>query len=294
MPISLTCTCGARLDIDDKFAGQTIPCPDCHKPLVAEPPAPPPPDPTSTSGLAVLSLLLALVGAFTVVGTLAAMACGAIAYRRVSKRGSTVGGARLAQAGMILGAVFTVISLGAYASRSLLGLDGVLRQYVWSSKLKYDAALTVSKNRGADDRYSIDRPSASWGLLSGTTETDVLMLVNPREDAHIFWLADTVGVNEDPASLRARAISVFRGSNLVKMVGRVPDMESDSSKERVIDDSRFFYDTVVGGIQRTFLFRLERRHDYLNVLVGGARAHQFERLKSQFDNTLGSFKQEVD
>jgi hypothetical protein len=95
-------------------------------------------------------------------------------------------------------------------------------------------------------------------------------------------------------SLRARAISVFRGSNLVKMIGRVPDMESDSSKERVIDESRFFYDTVVGGIQRTFLFRLERRHDYLNVLIGGARAHQFERLKSQFDNTLGSFKQEVD
>jgi hypothetical protein len=61
----------------------------------------------------VLSLLLALVGAFTVVGTLAAIACGAVAYRRVTKRGSTVGGVRLAQAGMILGAVFTVISVSA-------------------------------------------------------------------------------------------------------------------------------------------------------------------------------------
>lgn len=293
MPISLICTCGARLEIDDKFAGQTIPCPDCHKPLLAEPAPPAAAPPTSTSGLAVLSLLLALVGAFTIIGTLAAIVCGAVAYRRVSKRGSTVGGARLAQAGMILGAAFTVISVGAFASRSLLGLDGVLRQYVWASKLQFGGPISVGKNQGIDNRYAIDRPSAAWGVLSGTAENDIVMLVNPREDAHILWLTDTVGLNEDPASLRARAISVFRGSNLVRMIGRVPDMESDSSKERLVDDTRFFYDTVLGGIPRTFVFRLELRQQYLNVLIGGTRTHNFERLKSQFDGALGSFKQEV-
>ncbi|MCI0684170.1 MAG: hypothetical protein L0Y71_18835 [Gemmataceae bacterium] len=293
MPISLKCTCGARLDIDDKFAGQTIPCPDCNKPLVAEP-APPPAQPaTSTSGLAVLSLLLALIGAFTVVGTLAAIACGAVAYRRVTRRGSTVGGARLAQAGMILGAGFTVIAIAAYASAGLFGIDSVLRQYVWRGKLQYPESLTVTKSRGFDDPYGIDRPAAAWGVVHGQTENDMLMLVNPREDAYILWLSDTLGQDdEDADSLRARALSVFRSSNLAKMIGRMPDMQSDSSKERGIDDARFEFDTVLGGIPRTFVFRLEQRHRHLNVLIGGARTHDFERLKEQFDAALGSFKQE--
>src|SRR5438034_434889 len=134
MAIAVTCSCGARLEIDDKFVGQSIPCPDCHKPIVAEPPVPPT---TRTSGLAVLSLLLALVGAFTIVGTLAAMMCGAIAYRQLTRKRSTVGGFRIAQAGMILGGVFTVLAIAAYGSRSLLGVDSLVRQFLWTNRLDY-------------------------------------------------------------------------------------------------------------------------------------------------------------
>src|SRR5688572_1436505 len=104
MSISLTCSCGARLEVDAKFAGQTIACPDCHKPLAV---TPPPPPPKRTSGLALSSLLLALVGAFTVVGSLAAIVLGAIAYRRIPKQAG-VTGQSYAKAGMILGAAFTI------------------------------------------------------------------------------------------------------------------------------------------------------------------------------------------
>ena len=183
MPIAVTCSCGARLEIDDKFAGQSIPCPDCHKPIVAQPPLPPP---TRTSGLAVLSLLLALVGAFTIVGTVAAMACGAIAYRQLTRKRSNVGGVRIAQAGMILGAVFTVLAVAAYGSRSLLGVDSLLRRYLWANRLEYAERLPVTKplpNFGSS--YSLDRPSFSWGMCKENSQrqNDVLMYVDLRDDA---------------------------------------------------------------------------------------------------------------
>ena len=75
---------GPRLEIDEKFLGKDIPCPDCARPLPTKaPPTPPPldlPDQHRTSGLAILSLALALVGAFTLVGTLAAVVFGWLAF----------------------------------------------------------------------------------------------------------------------------------------------------------------------------------------------------------------------
>ena len=54
MALSLTCSCGALLEIDDKFAGKIINCPDCNRPLNTAPPVPEPP---LTSGFALASLL---------------------------------------------------------------------------------------------------------------------------------------------------------------------------------------------------------------------------------------------
>ena len=73
MALTLSCSCGATFDVEDTFAGQTVSCPECHASLKA-------PvlrrGPLRTSGLAVASTVLALVGAFTLVGTLAAVLCG--------------------------------------------------------------------------------------------------------------------------------------------------------------------------------------------------------------------------
>src|SRR5438067_12408526 len=89
MPIAVTCECGSRLEIDEKFLGKEILCPDCQRPLPTKPPpAPPPldlPNNRRVSGLAVLSLTLAMVGAFTVVGSLAAIAVGLLALREIAK-----------------------------------------------------------------------------------------------------------------------------------------------------------------------------------------------------------------
>src|SRR5580692_8101012 len=98
MPLSLTCICGARLDIDDKFAGQVIHCPDCNRSLNTVASAP---EPAQTSGYALASLLLALTGAFTLVGTVAAVVCGTMGLAHIREAPERIGGKRIAQAGII-------------------------------------------------------------------------------------------------------------------------------------------------------------------------------------------------
>src|SRR5262245_12127494 len=112
MAIRLTCVCGAFLEIDDKLKGLTIPCPDCIRQLDT---TPPPPPPHSTSAWALASLLLPLVGMFTLIGPLAGIACSFIAARRL-RQDPRAGGAELAKAGMLLGIFFTGMSLWALAA----------------------------------------------------------------------------------------------------------------------------------------------------------------------------------
>src|SRR5262245_54720515 len=111
MTLAINCTCGAHLELDDRFAGQTIQCPDCQKVLQAPPLTSPL---MRTSGLALASLILALVGAFTVIGTLAAVVVGVLALRQIAKRPEQLRGRRFALAGIGAGAFLTAVSLFAY------------------------------------------------------------------------------------------------------------------------------------------------------------------------------------
>src|SRR2546430_889492 len=123
MAPSLSCSCGAGFEVEDTFAGQTIPCPDCAAalevpPLRPPPPAPPPPPPAGgggwrrpprpppqlrTSGFALASVVLALVGAFTVVGTALAAVLGVVALISIARRRDRLSGAGYAVLGIVLG-----------------------------------------------------------------------------------------------------------------------------------------------------------------------------------------------
>src|SRR2546423_14593459 len=102
MTLSLTCACGARLEIDDKFAGQPINCPDCQRALQA-PAAQAAGGGRRTSGLALASILLALIGAFTIVGTLAAAVLGVVALLRIARKRHPPARRGHAFAGILLG-----------------------------------------------------------------------------------------------------------------------------------------------------------------------------------------------
>jgi uncharacterized paraquat-inducible protein A len=118
MPLSLSCSCGARFEVEETFAGREVACPECQQPLKAPFPHR---VPRRTSGLALASMILAVAGAFTLIGTVLAIACGAAALIHISRHRETLAGAGYAIFGIVWGVVFTGLTLFAYSS-ALRGL----------------------------------------------------------------------------------------------------------------------------------------------------------------------------
>src|SRR5262245_8864590 len=110
MALSLTCACGARFELEDTLAGQEVACPECQQPLKA-------PTlrtvPLRTSDYALASFILALIGAFTLVGTLAAVVLGVLGLVNVSRHRERVTGAGFAIFGIVAGSFFTVLTVTA-------------------------------------------------------------------------------------------------------------------------------------------------------------------------------------
>src|SRR5689334_20533062 len=116
MALTLSCPCGATFEVAESFAGQTVHCPECQAALRAPAPSR---GPLRTSGWAIASLVLALIGAFTVLGTVVAVLCGLVALVSVGRSGGRLAGAGLAVFGIILGTLFTGLTLFAYSTGEL-------------------------------------------------------------------------------------------------------------------------------------------------------------------------------
>ncbi len=222
MAISLTCSCGARLEIDDKFAGQAIPCPDCQRPLNTAAGTPEPPD-LPVSGLALTSLILALVGAFVPLVPIAAIVVGYLATAADRAGAERIGGLRFAHAGMIVGGVCTLLTLGAFLSDEILGVDSLLREWRYAAQMNYatDAAGFYTSPLGQDERLGLQRPSRAWGRLQARGQSgDTLTLLNLREDAQIVCLpfngADDEQSARDKAAERSAPIGPVQGAQQVR------------------------------------------------------------------------------
>ena len=151
--------CSQHILADDGYAGQTINCPACQKsftvPQLASAAAPAPPAPataaggirlnrpsapppatgatpprpggtpqpvpasTKTSGLAIASLVLSLLGCFGLTA-IAGVICGHIARKRI-RNDSSLSGGGLALAGLIIGYVMIAIS-GVYLTLFAIGV----------------------------------------------------------------------------------------------------------------------------------------------------------------------------
>ncbi len=306
MTLSLTCLCGARLDIDEKFAGQTIHCPDCNRPLAT---APPPPAPTTTSGLALASFTLALIGAFTVVGTLAAMVLGFLALMEL-RRSPGVGGRRFAKLGIALGAIFTIATLAVLWTGDLLRLDGFLRTVEWAGKLEYSTDdLILLDPGGAFDRggsASIRRPTSAWARLifrdpnTERDKSDDLVLVDLWEDAYIVCLTKWIEPGLTLENCRQEGQQRFFQSELLtKILSRtgskslpLAGQERERKQLPGTETQEFVIDLRLGGVDRTFLVRVLRDGTRLNIVAGGTRKSRFARLQPVLVNALDSYKME--
>jgi hypothetical protein len=162
----LTCACGARFEVDDTLAGQEVLCPECQQPLKA-PALERPPQVTSAWALA--SVVLALVGAFTVLGTLAAAICGVIALVSIARNRQRVTGAGFAVFGICLGVLFTGLTLFALSTTDLFGLDTWVRERNMAEQVDTSGPLEVVL--GAKG-FAITRPTEKWGHVLGDQSDD--------------------------------------------------------------------------------------------------------------------------
>jgi hypothetical protein len=296
MAISLTCSCGARLEIDDKFAGKVIPCPDCQQPLNTAAATPVAPD-LPVSGMALTSLILALVGAFTLVGSLAAVVVGYLALRRIAQAHQRIGGARLARAGMIVGAVGTFLTLAAFVSNELVGVDSMLREWRYGAQMDYatDSSGYFTSPLGQDERLGIQRPSRSWGKLQARGQSgDTLTLLNLREDAQIVCLP--FNGPEDEQSARDKAGERLRQSDLFKVLnktGEVKPVSPDAAEPKPIEDrpNDMTLELQFNRYDRKFLLRVVKVNGNFYLLAGGTRSGRFARLSEEITRAFDSFKQ---
>src|ERR1700730_6793465 len=100
MSLSLTCRCGTHFEVEESFAGQEVTCPQCQQPVKAPAAAR---GPIRTCDFAIASLVLALVGAFPVVGTVAAILLGIVSIIRIHRNRQRLAGMGYAVSGIVCG-----------------------------------------------------------------------------------------------------------------------------------------------------------------------------------------------
>jgi Domain of unknown function (DUF4190) len=158
MPLSLICACGARLELEDSFAGQEVACPECQQPLKA-PAGTAQNQPVRTSAFALASLILAVIGAFTLVGTVAAIVFGVIALVTIVRHRDRLAGLGYAVSGIVIGVVFTLLTLFAVTTAEPFGFAGWMREKNMADLVDTTGPLEVA-NKG----WTITRPTEHWGV----------------------------------------------------------------------------------------------------------------------------------
>lgn len=303
MPLSVTCQCGARLEIDEKFLGKEIPCPDCQRPLPTTPVATPPPldlpNHRKTGGLAVLSLTLALVGAATIVGTIAAIVTGVFALKQIAKHPNKIDGANFASAGIILGGVFTFLTLAALVSPFVFGIDQFLRELVMAGRITYTASDTFD----IPDKVEVKRLDnwARWSvtnLPTANNESDVLILVNTTEDAYVSCLNALDVVVDEPEEKQKKVLEHVYKSELISLLGRLHG--SALNREGTVVDKKLVangrtqevvLDLRLDGLDRRLLIQYPANEKInLRIVVGAARRNRFERLQKDFHKMFESVR----
>ncbi len=162
----LTCACGARFEVDDSLAGQEVLCPECQQPLKA--PARDRP-PQLTSAWALASVVLALVGAFTVLGTILAILLGIIALASIARNRERVTGAGFAVLGICLGVLFTGLTLFALSTGDLFGLDTWVRERTMAQQVDTSGPMEIVLGLKG---FAITRPTEKWGQVRGNQSDD--------------------------------------------------------------------------------------------------------------------------
>jgi hypothetical protein len=306
MPLALTCPCGARFEAEEALAGQTVHCPECQQPLKAPSLAE---APRRTSLVALASAFLALVGAFTVIGSALAALLGLVALGRIARSRGRLAGSGLAAFGVIAGAAFTALTLFALSRQELLaGLGGRFRDLAGADIDTSGPLEVVLPHNG----FAITRPSEQWGRAEPDDVGDAvagqlvledadLVLVHPGrrlyvdvrqedddtptlEECQQKVLTEMQGQHHRPGGGLADPRPSRRTQAWLQKSDRLPAAGGLQARELLVD-------ARCAGQRWTVLVRLYKARDGgLYVVRAFARHDRFPAAQAELRQALNSFR----
>jgi hypothetical protein len=306
MALSLTCACGARFEVEDTLAGQEVGCPECQQPLRA-------PAlrqvPLRTSGYALASTVLVLVGAFTVVGTILGVVLGAVALVSIARNRERVTGAGFALFGIVAGVLFTGLTALVLSNNELFGIDARVREQTLGRQVDTTGPLEVVV---PDKAFAITRPSPKWGRVQGNQlDDEALGRFQDNRDLLLAQLAryafiDVRVVRDVPFLTIDQCATTVRGDFGPEGARNPfpPDDERDRPPVQVRPESdrrlpsagklevrETVWQVRSGGRQLTFLVRLYKEpNGPLYIVRGYTQKRRFSRVKEELERALESFR----
>src|SRR5262249_45582302 len=163
------------------------------------------------------SLILALVGAFTLVGTLAAILCGLIAVVTILRNRERLAGLGYAVAGILLGFVFTALTAFALFGPELFAAGAWMRERNMAAVVDHSGPLEV----GAKG-WTITRPNEQWGVARGGQVNDPiadifltkappeLVLVQVRRHGFVDVRQDSTDKNMSTKEYESQLLGEYR------------------------------------------------------------------------------------
>ncbi len=297
MSLSLSCSCGARFEVEETFAGQTISCPECRQPV----PAPlGGRSPVRTSGFALASAVFALVLAFTGVGTLLAVLLGIVGLISIRRNRDRLAGTGYALFGIVWGLLFTGLFLFAVVQGEIINAGDLVRERFAGNQVDRSGPLEV---RRVGEGYTITRPNERWGVAKSSLahkeapDAD-LLLVQPGQDAYVEVTGEETTSSLD--GFRAEQVRRFRNppppdnpfarrpkfsSVTVRQDRRLPDTDDIQQAELLVDLKK-------DEVWFTYLVRLVRpkRGDKVFIIRSWAPRNRYPRVEPELRQALDSFR----
>lgn len=296
MSLALRCRCSVEFEVEDTYAGQTVSCPGCGEALRAPRLAG---GMVRTSGYALASVILALVGAFTVVGTLLAVVFGVVGLIQVARHPNRMAGAGFALFGVFLGLVLSAMTIFALVQGEVFEQ---MRDNVVGSDIDRGGPLEIVRER---EGYAITRPSRRWGVATGDLveqleSGDDLVLAQPGKDAYIQVVVEAAG-RQTLAEFREAYLDRFRkkGANKARNLDELMEYTEFQLREsktlpaeaglkvvEVVFDVKFLGQKMMYRVR----FIQRDREEKVYTLVAWAHRRRLTRMDDEVIQTFDSFR----
>jgi len=298
MALSLSCSCGAKFEVEDTFAGQSVTCPECQSPVQAPVASR---QPVRTSGYAVAAVVLALVLAFTGIGTALAVLLGCIALVHISQNRGTITGAGYAIFSIVWGTIFTGLFVFAIAKGEVFGVGDQVRERLLGNQVDRSGPLEIRRPLHG---FAITRPTARWGVASAKLVKEVgahcdLMLLQASKDTRVSVSSNDNGLSiEDLRDDMARRFRELPNApiDFQKPEPRVSDVVVRKNQLLPPTDgaerAELLIDLREAGQSVTFLIRIVRttRTNKVYVIQGWAQRQRYLEMEGEIRRALDSFK----